>query len=196
MAVLPACASRKMTDQLASVQTAQEAGLAKPGTWQPGRGGLENVLPPIASMQDLAAAKDGIGISTAIVPGFVAQDIEAEADVEFDSTGAAAVCFRVLQEDSGLITSMYTVAVFSKGVHLWRLQAGRWSRLHSYFLELPVLQTHRVYVKVRRDLVTVAINGKTLFQARDSVLVTPGSVGVRASEGQCRFHSFRVKSLK
>jgi hypothetical protein len=176
---------------------AREARFPAAGTWQSDeKGTIANVIPMNADPEAVSRSVNGIGVSSAVIEGFSARDFVLKCRLSFEGSGAPSVMFRVVEQD-GVILAMYSVAVFSRGITLWRYRDGDWAPLGTKPKPM-FLEDGRPYVlriEARGDTITVDFDGDRLFDTRDSLLPGPGGIGLCGREGPCRFHELRVKRL-
>jgi hypothetical protein len=150
-----------------------------------------NTVPGDASIEP-GQVRDGTGISVGLLPDFTAQDVILEGEVSFSGQGAPALLFRA-QERDGVVTAMYTVALYRNGVNLWRLSNQRWQLIRAQVMRLDEDNTYSLHVEARGDTISARLNESALFNAKDTGLVAPGRVGVRGAEGPCRFYALRAR---
>ena len=180
---------------LSGLKGAREPRFPTAGTWQRDENGaLTNVIPISADPEAVLRSVNGVGVSSAVVAGFAARDFALKCRLSFQGAGAPSVMFRVVEQD-GVIQTMYSLAVFGRGVTLWRYRGGDWAPLARQHITLEEDRPHVLRIEARGDTIKVGLNGKPLFETRDSLLRGGGHVGICGREGVCRFHELRVKRL-
>lgn len=188
--VFAGCATTSSQD-LSLLVPVREATVRVTGPWTRAADALLNTVPadvPIESGQ----VRDGSGVSVALLPDFTARDVVVEGKLAFTGQGAPGLVFRA-QEQDGVVTAMYTLALYRNGVNLWRLSNGRWQLIHAQVMRVEENTTHSLRVEARGDTIKARLNGSALFKARDTGLLAPGRVGVRGVEGPCRFFEVNVR---
>jgi hypothetical protein len=178
---------------LTSLQPGREAGVVEMGEWIPFEAGIAFFPPEGLDPADPAAVRESGGVSVGLVPDFRAQDVMVIADLSYTDKGAPSVLLRV-QEEKGVITAMYAVALFDGGIILWRYKDEKWTRLFTRLFETPE-NRHVLKVEARGATIAGTLDGMPIFQGHDTMLVAPGRVGVRAAEGPCAVHDLIVSEL-
>lgn len=188
------CASGPESLELERLHSVREARFSEPGGWETVEGAVTNVIPPDATPDDLKAARDGAGVSLALVDELDAQDVWVEAQVAFGEGGAPGIAFRV-REDDGVVSAMYVLVVFGRGIVLWRLKDGHAEPLYTNAFFVAADTPHVIGVRAVGDLIAIGFNGREIYTVKDTLLVEPGGVGISAREGPCYFLAFHSRSL-
>ena len=177
---------------LGSLEGVREARFPAVGTWRREDGALTNVIPRGVSSDDVLNARNGIGVSLGILPDFAARDLAIQSDLTFERTGAPSVVFRAQFED-GVVVSMYSLVLYSRGVNLWRLKDGEWIPLHRHVFPVAPSKRHALRADCRGDTIAVSLDGRKLFESRDTLLMEPGRAGICGREGVCRFFTLAIE---
>lgn len=189
------CATAPQAVDFDAMRPVPEPRFQKTGQWAVVEGALTNVPPSDASEEDIRLAREGVGVSMALVEGAEARDFDLEAAISVSDEGTAAILFRV-QEAEEVVRAMYSLALRRDGVSLWRFREGRWSRLHGHMMTVASGESHALRLGVRGSVVEVGLDGEPLFAVSDTALVAPGGIGVCGMQGPCQFHEVRVKVRK
>ena len=190
-----ACATAPKPVSLAALEPHRDNAAEEAGTWREVDGAYCNVIPGNATRQDIFDARNGIGVSTGLFPGFAAEDLFIEADVSFEGAAAPGLVFHAQASDEGVLESMYVVALYGAGVNLWRRSGNEWRLLHRHNISIPPRQWHTLRVVVRGDKMAVYVDGQALLEAQDPRPLPAGRAGIRGMQGVCRFSNVRVRSL-
>ncbi|MDZ4857995.1 MAG: hypothetical protein SGI88_03355 [Candidatus Hydrogenedentes bacterium] len=192
LVVITGCATTSQPEpaDLTALEPIAEKGLQVAGPWTPLEDGITNMVPSDAAVQE-GQVRDGTGVSTAVVKGFKAQDIVAQATVVFDGTGAPSLVFRASEKD-GVITDMYSVALYGDGVNIWRMRDGQWVLLEAKSMPLQARTPYTLRVTAKDERILVFVNDEQTSELIDESHVVEGRAGIRAIEGPCKISDLRV----
>ncbi|NUM54324.1 MAG: hypothetical protein HUU46_11820 [Candidatus Hydrogenedentes bacterium] len=175
---------------LATLESAREAGGGVAGPWTPLEDGITNLVPDGVEIAE-GQVRDGTGVSIGLLKGFNARNLAIEANVNYSGGGAPGLIFRA-QEKDGVITDMYAATLFANGANVWRFSGGRWMLMLTEAAKITPRVPHALRVEAKGDRIQVYVDGQPLSELRDDSLTAAGRAGIRALEGPCKFSGLRA----
>ncbi len=168
----------------------REARFPAVGRFVPVTEGIANFIPQGADEKDVAAAKGGLGVASAVVCDTRVWDCTVLARLAFEAKGAPAILLRT--QVHGCVTGdTLSLVVYQGGVILWRLAGDKWSKVAAAEMPVAEQQTHHVRVVLAGPSAKVWLDGKRVLEVADVGLAEAGAIGIWAGEGPCRFEALR-----
>ena len=197
--VLPLVTCRTGADKgppplsMAQFDPAYEDTFTAPGSWTELNGGLENTIDPAIPPEDIRAAKDGAGVSLALLRDFNDRDCEIVCHAVITAGAAAGVVFRAT-ENEGAVTSMFCLAISISGATLWRYEGKRWIPVYQLGGLMAERTPHLLEVRAKGEEIEMTVNGVKLPPFRDTT-EGGGRIGILGREGYTRFNAFEADDL-
>ncbi len=172
--------------------SAETNGAGKPARWQvlPEGGG--------GSAQRLAVATENAGdtfnllMSDATLPADLRITLTLRADAGEEDQGGG-VLWRGQGPDDYYCARWNPL---EDNVRIYTVKGGVRSQLATAKVTVPPAQWHTFDVKMVGDLATVAFDGKTMFEVRDSTFAAPGHIGFwTKADASVSFDELRVTDL-
>ncbi len=154
--------------------------------------GLRNRIPDGVEEKDLIAAKDGVGVASAIIRDLSIADVRVDCSMAFEAKGAPSVLLRAQLQD-GVLGKMYSLVLYDKGLNLWFFNGEKWAKAASTQFEVEAGKAHDVRVMMKGKRCWVAVDGDVMLETRELEFTEAGAIGIWAGEGPCTFGDMRVR---
>jgi len=164
------------------------------GTFDTNPLGLRNRIPDGVSEEDLVAAKDGVGVASAVINGVSVADLRVDAKMAFEAKGAPSILLRA-QLNDGVLGKMYSLVLYEKGLNLWFFDGEKWGKAAEAKFEVEAGKAHGVRVMMAGKRAWVSVDGKVMLETRTLEFTDAGAVGIWAGEGPCYFDHLRVRYM-